>query len=130
VENLRSGFEDDDVVTPAEPNFKVGLGHVLSGILAQLSSAILSATMAWHLVIKDSRFMFSHEFSQILLSQFECWLIEEDIQCRYRRHKNKETGWLGSNLFQYIYRPENDDFDRLSVGEFFQGYEMKLISYL
>jgi hypothetical protein len=86
--------------------------------------------MAWHLVIKDSRFTFSHEFSQILLSQFECWLLGEDIQCRYRRHKNKETGWLDSNLFQYIYRPENDDFDRLSVWEYFQGYEMKLISYL
>ena len=98
--------------------------------MAHLSSAILSATMAWHLVIKDSRFTFSHEFSQILLSQFECWLLGEDIQCRYRRRKNKETGWMDSNLFQYIYRPENDDFDRLSVWEFFQGYEMKLISSL
>ncbi len=37
---------------------------------------------------------------------------------------------MDSNLFQYIYRPENDDFDRLSVWEFFQGYEMKLISSL
>jgi hypothetical protein len=117
VENLRSGSENDYVVSPAEPNFKVGLGHVLSGILAHLSSVILSATMAWHLVIKDSRFTFSNEFSQILLSQFECWLLGEDIQCRYRRHKNKETGWLDSNLFQYIHRPENDDFDRLSVWE-------------
>jgi hypothetical protein len=46
VEDLRSSLEDDDVVSPPEPNFKVGLGHVLSGILAHLSSAILSATMA------------------------------------------------------------------------------------
>jgi hypothetical protein len=29
-------------------NFSIGLGHVLSGIMAHLSSTIISATMAWH----------------------------------------------------------------------------------
>jgi hypothetical protein len=59
------------------PNFSIGLGHVLSGIIAHLSSTVISATMAWHLVIKESRFQFSHEFSRILLSQFESWLKDE-----------------------------------------------------
>jgi hypothetical protein len=36
--------------------FPVGLGHVLSGIVAHLSSTVISATMAWHLVNKESRF--------------------------------------------------------------------------
>jgi len=71
-----------------------------------LSSTVLSAAMAWYLVIKDSRFQFSHDFSHILLSQFESWLLGEDIQFRYRRNKQKETGWIESNVFQYIYRPD------------------------
>jgi hypothetical protein len=56
------------------PNFSVWLGHVLSGIMAHLSSTVISATMVWHLVTKDSRFKFSHEFSHILLSQLESWI--------------------------------------------------------
>jgi hypothetical protein len=78
--------------------------------------------MARHLVIDDSRFQFSHNFSQ-----FEYWLLGEDIQFRYRRHKNKETGWMDTNLYQYIYRPEHDDFDRLCVWEYVQCYELKLV---
>jgi len=48
---------------------------VFSGILAHLSSTVLSSTMARDLLIKDSRFQFSHDFSHILLSQFESWLL-------------------------------------------------------
>jgi hypothetical protein len=44
-------------------DFKVALGHVLSGISAHLSSKILSSTMAWHLVMHEICFKFSHEFS-------------------------------------------------------------------
>jgi hypothetical protein len=84
------------MLVPLEQNFDVGLGHVLLGIMAHLSSSIPSMPMAWHLVM-DSRFQFSHEFSQILLSQFECWLLGEDIHFRYGRHKNKETSWMDSN---------------------------------
>jgi hypothetical protein len=127
---LRSELEDGNSLMSIEPNFKLGLGHVLSGIMAHLSSTILSATMAWHLVIQDSRFQFSHDFSHILLSQFESWLLGDDIQFRYRRNKTKETCWVDSNVFQYIYRPELCNFDGICVWEFFQNYEMRLISSL
>jgi len=113
--DLRNDFDHEDVLRIPVPNFKVGLGHVLSGILAHLSSTVLSATMALHLVMKDSRFQFSHVFLQILLSQFESWLLGDDIKFRYRRNKNKETGWIASNVFQYIYRPELCDFDTVCV---------------
>ncbi len=46
--DLRDEFDNEDALRTPEPNFKVGLGHVLSGILAHLSSTVLSATMAWH----------------------------------------------------------------------------------
>jgi hypothetical protein len=65
------------------PNFSVGLGHVLSGIIAHLSSTVISAPMAWHLVDKDSSFHFSHDFFHILLSQFESWLRDEDIHFHF-----------------------------------------------
>jgi hypothetical protein len=94
---IRDQIENDEEINIEEPHFSVGLGPVFSGILAHLSSTVLSATMAWHLVLKESRFQFSHEFSHILLSQFKSWLVGEDIHFRYRRTKNKETGWIGSN---------------------------------
>ncbi len=46
--DLRNEFDHEDALRTPAPNFKVGLGHVLSGILAHLSSTVLSATMAWH----------------------------------------------------------------------------------
>jgi hypothetical protein len=128
--DLRNDFDDEDALRLPELNFKFGLGHVLSGILAHLSSTVLSATMAWHLVIKDSRFQLSHDFSHIHLSQFESWLLGEDIQFRYRRNKQKETGWIDSNVFQYIYRPDEIFFENVCVWEYFQNYEMRLISSL
>jgi hypothetical protein len=118
--DLRNDIDHEDALRIPVLNFKVGLGHVLSGILAYLSSTVLSATMAWHLVMKYSRFQFSHDFSQILLSQFESWLLGDDIQYRYRRNKNKETGCIDSNVFQYIYRPEQCDFDTVCVWEYFK----------
>jgi hypothetical protein len=98
--------------------------------MAHLSSTVISATMAWHLVTNDSRFRFSHEFSHILLSQFESWLRDEDINFRFRRCKKMETGWIDSNLFQYLFRPTYDQFDSICVWEFFKDYQMRLITSL
>jgi hypothetical protein len=44
--------------------------------------------------------------------------------------KNNETGWIDCNTFQYIYRPENEEFETMSVWQFFMEYEMRLISSL
>jgi len=68
--------------------------------------------------------------AHILLSQFESWLLGEDIQFRYRRNKQKETGWIDSNVFQYIYRPDEFFFENVCVWDFFQNYDMRLISSL
>ncbi len=117
---------DEHSENSIDPNFSVGLGHVLCGIMAHLFSSVISATPAWHLVIVESRFRFSHEFSLILLSQFESWYI----QFRFRRIKSNETGWIDCNTFQYIYHPDNEEFEDMSVWQFFKEYEMKLISTL
>jgi len=59
---LSSEFEEEATLKPYEPNFRVGPGHVLSGILAHLSSTIISATMAWHFGHERLRFQFPHNF--------------------------------------------------------------------
>ncbi|MFN9657917.1 MAG: hypothetical protein ACK55Q_19730, partial [Dolichospermum sp.] len=68
-EHFGNQFENEGSVITQQPSFSVGLGHVLSGIMSHLSSTVIGATMAWHLVNHDSRFQFSHDFSHILLSQ-------------------------------------------------------------
>ncbi len=49
--------------------------------------------MAWHLVIKESKFQFSHEFSHILLSQFENWLKDKEKteEEQIKEHEEKRT---------------------------------------
>jgi hypothetical protein len=97
LEDIGIDFENGDHSIDA--NYSVGLGHVLSGNMAHLSSSVISATLAWHLVVEGSRFRFSHDFSQILLSQFENWLIGEDIQFKFRRTKTKKLDGLTVTLF-------------------------------
>jgi len=58
------------------------------------------------------------------------WLLDEDIQFRYRRNKQKETGWINSNVFQYSYRPDEILFKNVCVLEYIQNYEMRHISSL
>ena len=121
---------DDENVAEVEPSYGKGLGHVLSGICAHLSSSIISATMAWHLVINEERFRFSHEFSGIFLSQMEDWLQNQPISFRYRRCSTTKEGWLDSSLMNYLFRPENDGFDNMCAYEFFSEYELRLKSSL
>lgn len=45
-----------------EPIFSVALGHVLSGIMAHISSSVKCATLAWNLVIEEIRFRFLMNF--------------------------------------------------------------------
>jgi hypothetical protein len=117
LEEIGSDFENGE--HSIEANYSVGLGHVLSGIMAHLSSSVISATLVWHLVVEGSRFRFSHEFSQILLSQFESRLIGEDIQFKFRRKKQRKLDGSIVTLFNVYYRPENEEFENMSVWHFF-----------
>ena len=115
---------------------QVGLRHLLSGINSHLSSCVVSATMAWYLVIHGSRFHFSHQFKPLLLSQVEDWYKGRNFKRRIRYQKRKRnaeiaTGgmpspingvrspttesaeedqsriWFESSIHNYIFRPLN-----------------------
>jgi hypothetical protein len=121
---------DSENIRTIEPSYGKGLGHVLSGICAHLSSSIISATMAWHLVMNESRFLFSHEFVVILLSQMEDWLKNEPISFRYRRSETTKEGWLDSSLMNYVFRPKWDGFEEMSAYEYSCKFELCLNSSL
>ncbi len=63
-----------------EPSFGEGLSRVLSGLNAATTRNVISATMA-HLIPCNggSRFLYAHEFSDILVSQMEATLEGQDI---------------------------------------------------
>ena len=63
--------QDDSIEEESGPDFVEGLARVMTGIRAHLSAHVVSATMGHLLVRKESRFEFSHEFSQLPLSQME-----------------------------------------------------------
>ena len=42
-----------------------GLMHLISGVLANTSALVVSAPMAWFIMRKGSRFMFSNDFGYI-----------------------------------------------------------------
>jgi hypothetical protein len=70
IQRATESHEEEDI-TPRQ----IGLRRLLSGINAHISSCVIITTMAWYLVVHNSRFQFSHDFKPLLLSQLEAWLI-------------------------------------------------------
>jgi len=121
---------DNNTRAASEPSYGKGLGHVLSGICARLASAVISATMAWHLIMQGTRFRFSHEFVPILLSQMVDWLDRKPISFKWRRNRITGEGWLHSSLMDYLFRPKDDGFEDMSFYSFSMEYELVLKSTL
>jgi hypothetical protein len=78
-------------------SWQVGLRYLLSGINSHLSSCVVSATMAWYLVMHGSRFHFSHEFKPLLLSQIEDWCKGRSFRHRIQYRKRKRNIATGAN---------------------------------
>jgi hypothetical protein len=71
-----------------EPSFCEGLCRLLSGLNAATTRNIISALMA-HLIPSNggSRFVFSHNFSDLLVGQMEATLEGQDVNVRIRVSK-------------------------------------------
>ena len=68
-------YDEND--TP-DPDFVEGLSRLLCGISSHLEANVCATPMAHIVVFSDSRFMFSHPFGNLLLSQMEDYI--DDIQ--------------------------------------------------
>ncbi len=58
------------------------------------------------------------------------WLIGTTYGTYDLTNKEICPGWVDSNLFQYLYRPDYDHLNSICVWEYFTDYEMRLISSL
>jgi hypothetical protein len=80
-------------VTRIEPSFGEGLSKLLSEMNAATTRNVISATMAHLIPCNDgSKFVFSHDFSDLLVGQMEATLEGEITNVRIRSNKlNNET---------------------------------------
>jgi hypothetical protein len=85
---LQETLVDGNNQEGGDPSFGEGLSRILSGLHAATTRNVISATMA-HLIPCNggSRFVFSHEFSDLLVGQMEVTLEGQDINVHIRLNK-------------------------------------------
>ena len=111
-----------------EPDHVAGLGMVLTGLNAATSRATVSSTLAHTLICqKGSRFTYSHDFRNLLLTQMEDMLDDKEVQFVLRRNRNPDTGdtetWADSSAHDYLYRPE--ELNNICFYEMTMNYDKK-----
>ena len=89
-----------------------GLDRILTGTYAMMSQYVVSSTLAHILIMQDGeRFVYSHKFVPLLISQLEDCLEGKEIFCKLRKNKNKTTRklelWPDSSANDYVYRSED-----------------------
>ncbi len=100
-----------------EPSFGEGLSRLLSGLNAATTRNVISATMA-HLIPCNGglHFVFSHEFSDLLVGQMEASLEGQETNVRIRANKSKDgiiKTWPDSLADDYIHRPIDEKFEQM-----------------
>jgi hypothetical protein len=115
-----------------ENAFVEGLCRMLGGMNAATSRYVVSATMG-HLLIcqKGTRFMFSHEFSDLLIGQLEAALEGSpvDFRLRVNKHKNRRIAWRDVLAHDYIHRPIDPMFENMCAYEMSMKYQKKYLSF-
>ncbi len=103
-----------------EPSFGEGLSRVLSGLIAATTRNVISATMA-HLIPcnNGSRFVYSHEFSDLLVGQMEATLEGEDINVCIRSNEldNETITWPELLADDYLHCPNDIEFKHICFYE-------------
>ena len=133
-----SNCNNEDTTTNAipvaqiEPSFGEGLSRILSGMNAATTRNVISATMAHLIPCNDgSRFVFSHDFSDLLVGQMEATLEGEITNVRIRSNKlNNETiTWPESLADDYLHRPSEDEFKNICFYDLTRRYKKTFKSF-
>jgi hypothetical protein len=103
------------------------------GLNAATTRNVISSTMA-HLISRNngSRFVFSHEFSDLLVGQMEATLEGQDIHERIRTSKvpgDELKCWSDSLADGYIHRPLQKDFEDICFYDMTSQYKKIYKSY-
>ena len=68
-----------------------GLGRILTGTYAMCAQDTVSSTLAHILIMQDGeRFVYSHGFTPLLISQLEDCLDGKEMFCKLRLNKDKK----------------------------------------
>ena len=129
-QNFEGTLKDNQVTS--ESSFREGLCRVLSGLNAATTRNVISATMAHLIPCNDgSRFVFSHNFSDILVGQMEATLECEITNVRIRSNKlNNETiTWPESLADDYLHLPNEDEFKNICFYDLTRRYKKTFKSY-
>ena len=102
-------------------DFKVGLSRLLVGITGHLQESVVSSTIAAHVISTGTRFHFSHDFRHIMIRQFEQYFAEENIQFKMRWSRDSMSGYIDSDVFNYMYRPQC--LENLCLYEFISKFD-------
>ena len=114
-----------------DPDFVEGLSRLLCGISAHLNANVVAAPMAHIIVVNDSRFMFSHTFGNLLLSQMEDYIddIQTNVSFRIRTSNDKVSNtkvkWPDFWASDYIWRSK--ELQYISAYEYVKEYERKTL---
>lgn len=124
AQGLRDALQDN--------SFAEGLCRMLSGINAATSRYVVSATMA-HLLISQggTRFKFSHDMSDLLVTQLEACLEGKpvDFRLRVNKYKRETVIWRDCLADDYIHRPTQQLFENMCAYEMAMKYEKKYMSF-
>jgi len=117
----------------SEPSFGEGLCRVLSGLNASTTREKISSTMA-HLIScnNGSRFVYSHEFSNLLVTQMEATLEKQDTFVRIRTSKvpGAETQyWTDSLADDYIHRPLHPELEHICFYQMTSNFKKEYKKY-
>ena len=121
-------LDDDEQDDTAD--FGKGLGHFLSAMCASLSQDVVSSTMAHLTVCYDgTRFQFSHDFVNMLVSQMSDVLNGKEGQFRIRSNYSKvsqrKVFWPDSTVDDYLHRSDRleDGLSNLCLYQFVSGFK-------
>ena len=115
-----------------QDGFVEGLCRMLSAVHAAYSRLVISATMQHRLVSTGgSRFQFSHGFGFLLIPQMEATLMNEPVNVRIRKNilKGEEVFWADSPSDDYLYRPNDPQFEDMCPYEFAMHYRKSFKSF-
>ena len=110
--------ESDDLSKEIE-----GLGRILTGTYAMCAQDTVSSTLAHILIMQDGeRFVYSHGFTPLLISQLEDCLEGKEMFCKLRVNKEEKT----EKLQLWPDSSANDYLSRSKLLENYCAYEMAM----
>ena len=128
-DEVRAGNHDEVM---NEPDFAEGLCRMLGGMYAATSRYVVSSTMAHLLGCQNgTRFKFSHNFSDLLVTQLEAVLEGNPIDFRLRVNSKdgEEYVWKDISSYAYLYRPNNGKFEKMCSFRLFMKYKTKYLTF-